>query len=521
MKKRKEKDWFKIKRYLHIGLPLKSRDRNWVEKYVSNTSNLEKHAFLPFIHRKKKVRKFRKEIAHDGTRSKLRKPGIKVRELYFANHLDSNVFSFFSSLLSKEYEGFVLKNDLDGAVTAYRQIPIDKANLNSRNRCNIDFANDVFDKIKSFAPNHLAVFILDISSFFDNLNHQILKKNWIKVIGSGKNLPKSHYNIFKNITKFSFIEEDEIFHLFKEEIICETSGGKQIKKPIKELKFSKENNAIAFCTKDELERIKRSGLIKENKTFFKNGKKGDLRTKGIPQGSPISSVLANIYMIDFDIEMNDFAKSKGGFYQRYSDNMILVCPLVDSENVVKKINSEIKKVQLEIQPSKTQEFHFLWAEEKNHFYCKFRNKATNKLLDEIPFEYLGFQFDGERIGIKSSSLAKFHRKMKRSFKRAIRFAIHNKTKTKGKIFKSRLYKRFTHLGSKRRRIFRRSNKSNKKWIITDRYDWGNFLTYANKSANTMTNSFVKSQIKSHWAKFSKHMNTSMKIISDSLKRRYT
>jgi hypothetical protein len=516
---KKEKDWFKVKKYLHIGMPIVNSDKKWIQNYVNNFRKLESHAFLPLIHRKKKVRKFRKEIAHDSTRSNLRKPGEKIRELYFANHLDSNVYSFFTQLLLKDYEFYIANNSFGDSVTAYRQIPIDKSDPDSKNKCNIDFAKEVFDKIQSYAPEHLAVFILDISSFFDNLDHQILKRNWKEVIGVEETLPKSDYNIFKNITNFSYVEEEEIFHLFKDQIICKSNAGIVIKKAIKSQNLLKEKNAIAFCekTKEDLNRIKSAGLIKENKYEFKDGIKALKRVKGIPQGSPISSVLANIYMIEFDRIMTEFATSIGGFYQRYSDDMIFICPAKNSEQVKEKFQSEIKKVKLEIHPSKTQEFFFFWDGNKEEYYKKYFNSLSKKLLDEIQFEYLGFQFDGVRIGIKNASIAKYHRKMKRSFRRAVRFSIHNKTKTKGKIFKSRLYKRFTHLGAKRRMIFKRSLSDPKKWLVSHQFDWGNFLTYAQKSSSKMPNNFINSQLKKHWSKFHRQMIISQTKIFEALK----
>jgi hypothetical protein len=69
MIEKKQKDWFKIKRYPHIGLPLNPNDRNkWIEKYVTSPDEIAKHAFLPFIHKTARVKKFRKEyLDKDGT----------------------------------------------------------------------------------------------------------------------------------------------------------------------------------------------------------------------------------------------------------------------------------------------------------------------------------------------------------------------------------------------------------------------------------------------------------------------
>jgi hypothetical protein len=69
MEKKKKKDWFKIKRYPHIGFPLDNRDRfKWIENYVTNPKEIAKHSFLPFIHKTSKVKKFRKDYSNlDGS----------------------------------------------------------------------------------------------------------------------------------------------------------------------------------------------------------------------------------------------------------------------------------------------------------------------------------------------------------------------------------------------------------------------------------------------------------------------
>ena len=66
---KKQKDWFKIKRYPHIGMPLDNRDRyKWIEKYVTNPVEIAKYAFLPFIHKTSRVKKFRKDyLSEDGS----------------------------------------------------------------------------------------------------------------------------------------------------------------------------------------------------------------------------------------------------------------------------------------------------------------------------------------------------------------------------------------------------------------------------------------------------------------------
>lgn len=500
-KGKKEKDWFRLKIYPHIGMQLKPKDRGWIEAYVKNEEKIATHAFYPFIHRELKVRRFRKEVCHDGTRSKLRKPTTKEREIYFSNHFDSNIFSYYSEILSDAYEKQLNKLQISDCVTAYRKIKLNPNDEKSRNKCNIDFANDVFQFIKSKKQQDLVAITFDITKFFDNLNHSHLKKCWMKVIGSEAHLPKNHYNVFRNITKFSYVEEDDLFNLFKNKILVERKLRLIKKVKVDKVKYLRNKRAIAYCTKENIKLIRESGLIKNNKYIYDSYGKKVIRKKGIPQGSAISATLANIYMLDFDKRTNDFLESIGGLYRRYSDDMVAVCPIDFENEVIDHFMTSIKGCKLEIQESKTQEFYFRFDESTQRHICYEKNLNTKKTLNNKLFEYLGFQFDGFYTLIKNSSLSNYYRKMKKSFARSCFFAYHNKTKTKGKVFKSRLYKKFTFKGAKRRRIYQRHPSKSNVFIKSNIYDWGNFITYANLARDIIPNNKIRGQLKNHWKKF--------------------
>ena len=70
--------------------------------------------------------------------------------------------------------------------------------------------------------------------------------------------------------------------------------------------------------------------------------------RGIPQGTPISATLANLYMIDFDELIYNITSSvdRPAFYQRYSDDIILICERKDEEFyydlLLKEINECVK-----------------------------------------------------------------------------------------------------------------------------------------------------------------------------------
>jgi hypothetical protein len=127
---------------------------------------------------------------------------------------------------------------------------------------------------------------------------------------------------------------------------------------------------------------------------------------------------------------------------------------------------------------------------------------VNRSIEE--FEYLGFSFDGKNVYLKSSGLAKFYRKMKRSIKRSGFYAKYGKNKVP-QLFKNRLYKRFTIVGAHRRQIVRKAPHLPNTFYRTNQYDWGNFITYAKLAENVFPNNKINKQIGSHWNNFHKSL----------------
>lgn len=506
-------DWFKVNKYPHIGLPLKPRDRTWVYRLVSNKEKVAKYSFLPFIHRELRVRRFRRTKLPDGRQSKKRELDPKKRDIHYAGHIESNIYSYYSRLLLSCYNNLIEGFSLNEAVTAYRKLELKTSGKVSRNKCNIDFANEVFTFVAKNESPELAVITFDIKSFFDNLDHAYLKKMWKLVISSPSGLPADHYNVYRNVTKFSYINETDIFKAFKNNILVENSSGVIKNKSIPKFKYLKEKNAVAFCNKKDIHLIRRKKLIKsnkylvdENKTFIYDspGKK-KLRNKGIPQGSPISAVLANIYMIYFDKKLNDYLTSINGIYRRYSDDMIIACEYKYLDIIQSLVKNEIDNLKLSIQDSKTKIFKFTYSKSQKRFICQEYIPDTESFISTSKFEYLGFQFDGKYVLLKNASLSRYYRRMKRAISASKYYSLHNKTQSRGEIFKTRLYKRFTINGSKRRRTYKRHPVLTNKFIISDHYDWGNYLSYALLASKTFPNNKIRNQIKRHWRKFHEYL----------------
>src|SRR5690606_31674233 len=83
---------------------------------------------------------------------------------------------------------------------------------------------------------------------------------------------------------------------------------------------------------------------------------------GIPQGLPISAVLANLYMYDADQRIQQSIRKLGGTYRRYSDDILLIVPNgrgAEAESVVK---IELGKIRLQVNSAKTVRCRFLRKE---------------------------------------------------------------------------------------------------------------------------------------------------------------
>ena len=96
--------------------------------------------------------------------------------------------------------------------------------------------------------------------------------------------------------------------------------------------------------------------------------------------------------------------------------------------------------------------------------------------------------------------------MIKSFKKSASFARNSKNPDK-RIFKSKLFKRFTHKGAKRKLIYRPSKIDNTKYVKSKEYNWGNYLSYVFKADNTMkeinNSDSIKRQSRKLWRNFNK------------------
>ena len=227
----------------------------------------------------------------------------------------------------------------------------------------------------------------DFTNFFDCLDHRYLKQQLIEVLDA-QVLPEDYYAVYKNVTKFSYVERDQLLEL---------NGLGKTEKDLRTL-----NNKKVIISK-QLFNKNRSALVHKNS-----------EDKGVPQGSPISAVMANIYMISGDKTINDYITSINGFYMRYSDDFIVVIPHEkEYKEQLETVLSFLKDIpNLELEQSKTQIF-----EVKNGNILNIGRIVlpdANDSRKEISF--LGFTFDGEKIRLRGKTIGKYYYRMHRKAK---------------------------------------------------------------------------------------------------------
>lgn len=381
--------------------------------YISNPQNICRHGFYPFIHYVMDMSKYS---------AKLQAVKPKQRDICYAAHIDRCIFQLYNFILNEHYNVQCARLGIGGAAVAYR------TNLNKQN--NIDFAHRAIQFIRGSRDCY--VMIGDFTKFFDNLDHQYLKKQWCALLNADK-LPPDHYAVFKNITKFSYFELTDLLAI-----------------------NGLENNLKGRRALNKKERVLTPLQLKQNAfRIHKN------QNCGIPQGSPMSGVLANIYMLDKDRKILDLVAAYKGMYMRYSDDFIVILPKV-AEAAAVQILSEISALfnspespGLELQPNKTQYYHFCDNKIENCGLVMHRQAdCSNRYLN-----FLGFTFDGANVSIRDKTISKYYQRMRRKAKTIVQ--SNGYTRFGRRISKKNLYNIYSVRGA--------DNKP------------GNFLTYVKRA----------------------------------------
>ena len=360
----------------------------------------------------------------------------KDREISYAAHSDSLIFGYYADMLGRHYEAQLAQLGLVDCVLAFRSL----------GKNNIDFAKAAFDEIS--ARGGCTAVALDVSKFFDTIDHAQLKNRWANLLGAPR-LPPDHYSVFKALTKFSFVDRDESFGALGVSVHTPRGGGRH-----------------RLCSPADFRaHIRETGLIHVNQYRY-----------GIPQGTAISALLSNIYMLDFDAAANNFAKSNGGRYMRYCDDILFIMPPHLANETERFCIAEITNLRLNINKAKTEVCHFV-------------KKGENQTCDQ-PLQYLGFLFDGQQVLIRSAAFARFSNRMKRGVSLA-KQTMRSRNKMKlgrgakqKNLYRRKLLARYSHLGQR------------------------NFIRYGYRAAQLMNSQAIRRQLRPWWQRLLKAIDGS-------------
>lgn len=435
MKQKKSTDhpWFKEKNYLHFDFPIGEKR---AEKYVSRFTKTPDHSFYPFITYTLKLRRVaRTPLSERVDLKKSLRFKRKERPLAYCAHRDRAIYSYYACLLSNKYEDYLKDCVFSESIFAFRKL----------GKSNIHFAKEVFDDIKKYSS--CLVIAMDVEGFFDNLDHKLIKKQW-KVILNTDVLPKDHYKVFKAITKYSEIDQRSIYDALKIS------------------RHHTDKNLHRFCD-SKTYREKLRPIINANKN-------PQNCLKGIPQGSPISALLSNIYMLDFDEKAYELTNSMNGKYYRYCDDILFIFPNINLEDknfYENQINGYIEDINLTLNPNKTEVFHFE------------NDVITNQ---RKALQYLGFSFDGKNILLRSAGIQKCYSRIRGSTKLASRTRSKkfnaNSPLARNTLNRKKLYNQYSYLGKR------------------------NYISYALRASNVMNSDKINKQVKPVWKFLNKQID---------------
>lgn len=372
-------------------------------EFIGNPQNIARYGFYPFIHYTMEMDRYNSKTGKD----------VKKREICYAAHMDRCIYQYYAYILNESYNKKIMEYGIEKVPVAYRTDLKDN---------NIQSAKKAFDFIKNNLNSY--VMIGDFTHFFDNLDHKYLKKQWCKMLQVDK-LPNDHYAVYKNITKYSKWELEDLLNL---------NGLDSTKSDVKKL------NKMPIVLSKKQYKLNRKHIIKNEESY------------GIPQGSPISAVLANIYMFDTDKIIYDKVNKINGFYMRYSDDFIIILPKenIDYKKEFCEIIEIIRNVpNLKLENKKTQFF----SVNLNCVSNISKLVAEDANVSQKNINFLGFSFDGNKVYIRRKTIGKYYYRMNRKAKSI--------AKNERFIGADKLYKKYSIRGS------------------TSKH--GNFFTYVNNA----------------------------------------
>ena len=245
-------------------------------------------------------------------------------------------------------------------------------------------------------------------------------------------LPDDWHAIIRRLTLFEYVDAEDV--------------SRRLGKP----------KGRRICGVDAFREVVRP-LIKRNSS-----------NRGIPQGTPLSGLLANIYMLELDTTVRDWLRERGGSYRRYSDDIAVVLPSRALEDeFLTFFRDQVSAIGLVLNEKKT---------------CRteFDREGQRLVSTGDQLQYLGFTFDGKNIRIRAESMKAFYARMKRNLRRYVR-AAKRKGIAREEIRKRVLIGRFTHWGDSR-----------------------NFIQYGYRAARELKSDAIRRQLRNHVSIFDRY-----------------
>lgn len=388
--------WFKPRKYKHFDVPIGD---DWAAALTPQ--QVAAHSWSPLLHWIKETSRYK---PLEG------KTVVKARDIMHASHRDACILAQYAHELTGKLDGWYAQNGLHEAVIAYRSL----------GKSNYNFAATA----QAYVREHQSVeaMCFDVTGFFDNIDHGRLKRRLKWLLGVDE-LPDDWHRVLRSVTRYS--------HVRKADLKAHPVFGPRLKQRSADrpLATVKELKAAAI-------------EIRPNPNSY-----------GIPQGTPISAALSNLYLIDFDLTMKALADQHGALYQRYSDDILIICAPEQADQLVAAVADALTNEALDLQDEKTVRRLFAGDERDN-------------------FQYLGYQLGLGQALIRPGSLSR----QWRSTKKAIRRSEHKAEKLaaagqKGKIYTSKLRGRLTHAGVR------------------------NFLAYADRSSDELQSDTIRQQVR--------------------------
>lgn len=386
----------KDRNYLHFDLPLNEEERSAFKADAKSVCASPHWPLLGYVTTERRIRK-----NSDGNVEMTK----KERPIKFASHRDAATLEYYGRDLGEAYEKLLATTGFATSILAYR----------SGIGNNVDHAKTLFDEIR--LRGDCTAIALDVTGFFDSIQHQNLKRELCRVRGKAK-LSNTDFSVYKRMTKFSWVDSTEA----RERLSFRYGRGGRI------------------CTGPEFRRLLRDEqpkLVRTNSLSF-----------GIPQGTPLSGLYANISMIGFDCEMSKEIQALGGSYRRYSDDIAIVIPTSSGPAIaVEIVEKALAEIGLSLSKGKTEISNF--------------SRSGKELVATKPFQYLGFTFDGKRTLVRQSSLSRYYTKMHLG----VRAKVHAAKRlgvAPHEIFMRELFRKYTHFGQHRnfpRYVYRAAAKN--------------------------------------------------------------